>query len=94
MSLTAEQVAALSDAEAKRLLGLLMSRRTMGLRKRGKWVGRLAAMVVGDSFVTPELLRSNNLCQSKRIARVRMQAPDAQWATRTTNHGLRVTRTR
>lgn len=56
---------------------------------------RLAAMSVGESYVSTNWTRPWRLCVTdKRNARRRMDDPEAQWAVRSTNKGIRITRVR
>lgn len=93
MTLTREQVDALSEIELRRLWGLIM-RRIGTPERKGKHVAVLTALSVGESYTIPGKAWSANLTTAKHAARRRLDAPDAQWATRTTNKGLRVTRVR
>lgn len=88
-----ETVAAWSDEECREAFSRVMAR--IGRRpRRGKWITRLAALSVGESFTAPATTSNANLCTAKHSARVLLETPEAQWKTRTTNKGLRVTRVR
>lgn len=90
--ITEVDIEIMTDAERRRVLSWIM-RRIQRPQRRGKHICRLQAMRVGDSIMLATHGDGSNLCTAKRVARERMGCPNAQWRSRMTNLGRRVTRT-
>jgi hypothetical protein len=89
----AEDIAALTDAEARKVLGMLMVRFQKSQRQ-GVRLKLVAAMAVGDTVLLRGINGHSNFTDTKRRARAHMDNPEADWSTRRTNQGLRIVRTR
>lgn len=91
--ITAEDVATWSQEEVRRVLGLLMSR-LQRKQRAGRNIKMLASLCVGESAMLSQTASRSNLHHAQIAVREREGWPDAKWATRMTNQGLRVTRIR
>lgn len=90
--ITEADVEAWSDTE-RRLAFRWLMKRIQKPQRDGKRVGPLTRMKVGESIMFKGSTDYSNLSVSKSLARLRMGEPEAQWMTRMTTQGRRVTRT-
>jgi hypothetical protein len=96
-----ESELALYTPEERKLLWTYLMRieRGSSSKRLGRTIKALVKLGVGEhlTFLGPaerNQQRSRNLYSAKKRAREELNAPNAQWITRTTNQGLKVTRVR
>lgn len=99
MSLTREELDAMPEAELRslwgRVSGSLMRRRNKKgiFRKADSVSARIAALSVGESLLFADWWMSNQFSgEYKTNARIRLEDANANWISRATNQGVRVTR--
>lgn len=93
--ITEADITALSQAELRQVLSWIM-RRIQRPARDGKWIALLRSLAVGESSTVDlgHIRDRYAITRAKHGARQRMNEPDAQWTSRSTNKGLRVTRIR
>lgn len=93
MNLSAEDVAALPEDEFKDLVKLVLSRLRRG-KRQGIWISAFMSIGPGETTLVRGRRVNAGLVRSKQIARERLNAPDANWRCKSTNHGVRIVRLR
>lgn len=97
--ITREELLSYTEAERRQLLSWIMLAAKWSQARVGRTTASLVKLGVGEHFMLsgPPVKvaeRGRNISHSKRLARVILNEPEAQWTTRSTNQGLKVTRVR
>lgn len=89
-------LSALSDSELlklRRTATHILKGRKVAMPRRVSNTQKLAGMEVGSSLLFPKM-PINNLQSYTRLARLKLNDPEAKWSGRSRSTGLRVTRIR
>jgi hypothetical protein len=81
--------------DIKALLGKVLGERNRRIVYPSSRVSTIAGLAVGESVIVPKWEAKGQLDHDTRVkARLRLGDPNAQWKSRTTTLGVRVTRVR